>query len=53
VLDRSFDLWPWLALLGAAGLLAEWFFFGRFRLARFANRPAVVRKAPVPAEVSR
>jgi len=53
VLDRSFDLWPWLALLGAAGLLAEWFFFGRFRLARFTARPAVVRKEPVPAEVSR
>ena len=52
-LDRSFDLWPWLALLSAAGLLAEWFFFGRFRLARFAARPAVVRKEPVPAEVSR
>jgi hypothetical protein len=52
-LDRSFDLWPWLALLSAAGLLAEWFFFGRFRLARFAARPAVARKEPVPAEVSR
>lgn len=52
VLDRSFDLWPWLALLGAAGLLAEWFFFGRFRLARFAPRPTVLRKAPAPAEVS-
>jgi NAD(P) transhydrogenase subunit beta len=41
------------ALLGAAGLLGEWFFFGRFRLARFAARPGVVRKEPVPAEVSR
>ncbi|MGA3019087.1 MAG: BatA and WFA domain-containing protein [Bryobacteraceae bacterium] len=53
VVDGSFDLWPWLALLGAAGLLGEWFFFGRFRLARFAARPGVVRKEPVPAEVSR
>jgi hypothetical protein len=52
-LDRSFDLWPWLALLGAAGLLAEWFFFGRFRLARFAVRSGGLRKAPAPAEVSR
>jgi hypothetical protein len=52
-LDRSFDLWPWFALLGAAGLLAEWFFFGRFRLARFAARPAARRKEPAPAEVSR
>ncbi|MBV9503985.1 MAG: VWA domain-containing protein [Acidobacteriia bacterium] len=25
------DLWPWLALLGAAGLVIEWFLFGRFR----------------------
>jgi hypothetical protein len=52
VLDRSFDLWPWLALLGAAGLLAEWFFFGRFRLARFAARPAVPREARTPSDVS-
>jgi hypothetical protein len=52
-LDRSFDLWPWLALLGAAGLLTEWFFFGRFRLARFAARPAVMRKEAVREEVSR
>jgi hypothetical protein len=53
VLDRSFDLWPWLALLGGAGLLAEWFFFGRFRLAGFASRRPVARVAPAPVEVSR
>ncbi len=51
--DRSFDLWPWLALLGAVGLLTEWLFFGRFRLARFAARPAVLRKEPARVEVSR
>ena len=26
------DLWPWLALLGAALILAEWLIFGRLRL---------------------
>jgi hypothetical protein len=26
------DLWPWLALLGGALLLAEWLLFGRLRL---------------------
>ena len=27
----SSALWPWLASLGALGLLAEWILFGRFR----------------------
>ena len=27
----SRDIWPWLALLGAAGLLADWILFGRMR----------------------
>lgn len=27
----AFDLWQWLALLGALGLLAEWLWFGRRR----------------------
>jgi hypothetical protein len=47
----SRDLWQILALLGGAGLLAEWLLFGRIRLAsrapaifldlrrRFARRP--------------
>ena len=26
------DLWPWLALLGAGLILAEWLLFGRLRL---------------------
>jgi hypothetical protein len=30
------DIWPWLALLGGAGLLIEWILYGRFRTARFA-----------------
>jgi hypothetical protein len=28
ILNRSADLWPWLALAGGAGLLAEWLLFG-------------------------
>lgn len=31
ILDSSSDLWPWLALAGALGLLAEWLLYGRFR----------------------
>jgi len=30
-LDRASDIWPILALLGAAGLLAEWLLYGRRR----------------------
>jgi VWA domain-containing protein len=37
------DIWPWLALAGAAGLIAEWLLFGRFRRA-LALRPAVMRR---------
>jgi hypothetical protein len=36
VLEHVSDMWPWLALLGGAGLLIEWLLYGRFRLARFA-----------------
>lgn len=32
------DLWPWLALLGAGLILAEWLIFGRFRLPGDADR---------------
>jgi len=31
VLDAASDLWPWLALAGAIGLLVEWILYGRFR----------------------
>jgi hypothetical protein len=41
------ELWPWLALAGALGLLVEWLLFGR---ARFGGtglpRPAMARSAP-------
>jgi hypothetical protein len=28
------DLWPWLALLGGIGLLADWLLYGRSRAFR-------------------
>src|SRR5947209_6706199 len=31
ILEASSDLWPWLAIAGALGLLAEWLMYGRFR----------------------
>ncbi len=31
-------LWPWLALLGALGLLADWFLYGRKRIVRVNAR---------------
>jgi hypothetical protein len=31
VFESSRDLWPWLAILGAIGLAAEWYLYGRFR----------------------
>ncbi len=44
VLDSATDLWPWLALAGGGGLLAEWVLFGRFRRARPAARPVAMRR---------
>jgi hypothetical protein len=43
VIARVTDVWPWLALAGAAGLLAEWLLYGRFRMAKFAVRPVAGR----------
>jgi hypothetical protein len=40
ILESSTDLWPWLALAGAFGLLAEWILYGRFR--RGMRRPRTV-----------
>jgi len=52
VLEHVADIWPWLALLGGAGLLIEWLLYGRFRLARFA--PARRTSArPIAEEVHR
>jgi Aerotolerance regulator N-terminal len=41
------DLWPWLALAGGAGWLADWMLFGTRRRAvlRVSRRPAMFRKA--------
>jgi len=43
------EIWPWLAILGALGLLADWILFGRNRAVRFsapaASQPNVLRKA--------
>ena len=54
---RSSELWPWLALLGAAGLLAEWVLYGRFRRSGQARRgvgPVLLRrKTRAAAEVRR
>jgi hypothetical protein len=45
----SNDLWPWLALAGGAGLVAEWFLFGMARKGarrvRRRARPAAARSA--------
>ena len=42
--SSSRDLWYWLALAGAAGLLADWFFFGLGRRLRPVAR-RILRKA--------
>ncbi len=55
-LASATDLWRWLALAGAAGLLAEWILFGHFRRFRQAHvlRPVLLRtKASDPEEVRR
>ncbi|HLI82564.1 MAG TPA: VWA domain-containing protein [Bryobacteraceae bacterium] len=48
--SRSAGLWPWLALAGGLGLLAEWMLFGRFRRAA-PRRVAIRREAARPREV--
>jgi hypothetical protein len=39
----SAELWPWLALFGGAGLLLEWFLFGRLRRS-FKHAPLLMRR---------
>ncbi|HLK48145.1 MAG TPA: BatA and WFA domain-containing protein [Bryobacteraceae bacterium] len=48
----SGDLWPWLALAGGAGLLAEWLIFARFQRGR-AVQPRVLRTRAAEREVVR
>ena len=51
--DSSMDLWPWLALLGAAGLAAEWLLYGRFRRIRRRIPVVMKRRQTQPAEARR
>jgi hypothetical protein len=54
IIESASDLWPWLAVAGAAGLLAEWILFGRFRRIAAISRPVLLRrKASAPMEVRR
>lgn len=38
------EIWPWLAVLGALGLLADWILFGRNRAVRFRASRAAQRE---------
>jgi len=56
--ESSGDLWPWLALAGGLGLLAEWLLYGRFRRGFGRPRTLVMRSrtqdaAPNSAEARR
>ncbi|SPE30082.1 conserved membrane hypothetical protein [Candidatus Sulfopaludibacter sp. SbA6] len=58
VLDSWIEIWPWLALAGGAGLLAEWILYGRFRRTGrplgAPPRPVLLRrKSAETAEVRR
>jgi hypothetical protein len=52
VMEHVTDIWPWLALLGALGLLVEWLKYGRFRMAQLATR-TMTHKSAETAEVRR
>jgi hypothetical protein len=45
--EEAGEWWPWLALLGGAGLAAEWMLFGRLRrgMARVSRRPVAMKRA--------
>jgi len=48
------DVWQWLALLGALGLVVEWLLYGRFRRSRSPRTISMQRSNAVrPQEVSR
>jgi hypothetical protein len=44
----SRDIWQWLAILGAAGLLADWILFGRIDRRTRASRGAPQSEAGFP-----
>jgi hypothetical protein len=43
VLDSSTEVWPWLAIAGALGLIAEWILYGSFRRS-LRMRPVLLRR---------
>jgi hypothetical protein len=45
LMESSTDLWPWLALAGAFGLLAEWILYGRFRRGMMRPKTVSIRAA--------
>jgi hypothetical protein len=51
--DGAVEIWPWLALAGAAGLFAEWLLYGRFRRSRVRAPLLLWRKRSRALEVSR
>lgn len=53
VFDSSLDLWPWLALAGGAGLVLEWFLYGRFRRGAAARHNLVMHRAAEKVEAGR
>ena len=51
ILESSSDLWPWLAIAGGLGLLAEWLLYGRFRRGMSRVRTIPIRSS-APAETA-
>jgi hypothetical protein len=47
--ESSTDLWPWLALAGGFGLLAEWVLYGRFRRGMMRSKTLAFRAAATGA----
>ena len=45
IVESSTDLWPWLALAGGLGLLAEWVLYGRFRRGMMRAKTLAFRTA--------
>jgi hypothetical protein len=45
LLESAKDVWPWLAVWGAAALLAEWLLYGRFRRGGRKLRPSTEVRA--------
>jgi len=51
VLDSSIEVWPWFAIAGGLGLLAEWMMYGSFRRS-LRSLPLLVRhKSSTATEV--